>query len=369
MKNVFGNSITATLFGESHGPAVGIVLDGLPAGLPVDFSSIKNELAKRQSKDKTSTARHEKDDFSILSGVFKNYTTGTPLTIVIKNEDVDSGSYQEGIARPGHADFVAHARYNGFEDYRGGGHFSGRITAALVAAGGILIPALENLDIKIGTHILECGGAKDLPFQNLPQDIDFLQEQKFPVLDFATAEKMTKKILAAAKEQNSVGGITQTAICGLPVGLGEPWFDSFESMLAHALFSLGGVKGVEFGLGFAFAKKKGSEANDSFVVKNGKVQTTSNNNGGINGGLTNGMPVLFQCVMKPTASIGKEQKTIDFLKNKNTKIKLQGRHDPAIIRRICPVIDSVAAFVTADFLCQRFGTDALLKKEMLCNLV
>lgn len=359
MKNSFGQSVCLTLFGESHGACVGAVVDGLAPGLPVSEEEISRLLSKRRPSSATDTPRRESDDFRIVSGVFNGKTTGTPLCIIIPNENTKSKDYQYGLARPSHADYAAFCKYHGYEDYRGGGHFSGRITAALVAAGGVLLPALERLGIKIGTHILQCGGISDREFEDFDRDIASLKEKSFSTLDDECGAKMTEKILAARAENDSVGGITQTAISGLPAGIGEPWFDSFEGVLSHALFSLGGVKGVDFGLGFGFSEKRASEANDAFRAKDGKTVTETNNNGGINGGITNGMPVLFRCAVKPTPSIAREQKTVDFIKGENADITVVGRHDPAIIRRICPVIDSLAALVTADFLAQRYGTDFL----------
>ncbi len=350
MKNTFGQNITVTLFGESHGPAVGAVIDGLTPGITVNEEFISAELSRRRPSLSTDTARSEQDDFKILSGVFNGKTTGTPLCIVVPNENVRSGDYNYGVARPSHADYTAHVKYKGFEDYRGGGHFSGRITAALVAVGGILIPALKEKGIVIGTHISECGGVSDRAFSDISADIDALKKVSFPTLDKEKGEKMTEKILSAKSALDSIGGITETVIYGMPAGYGEPWFDSVESLLSHALFSIGGVKGVEFGLGFGFADKLGSEANDAMRYENGMVVTETNNNGGINGGITNGMPITFRCAVKPTPSIAREQKTVDFVKNENADISVNGRHDPAIIRRICPVIDSVAAIVIFDIL-------------------
>ena len=377
MKNTFGNQITITLFGESHGAAIGAVLDGLAPGIEVSEESIASYLVKRRPSSEIDTARKEPDHFQIISGVFQGKTTGTPVTILIPNEDTRSKDYTYGPARPSHADYAAFCKYHGFEDYRGGGHFSGRITAALVAAGGILLPALEKKGIRIGTHIFSCGGIEDLSLQSAAEEadpaalenylettLDNLKEKSFPVLDDISGAAMTKKILEAAKEGESVGGVTETAVLGLPAGLGEPWFDSVESMLSHILFSLGGIKGVEFGSGFALAEMKGSEANDPIrIAEDGKVYTETNHNGGINGGITNGMPVLFRCAVKPTASIAKEQKTVDFLKKENIGHTITGRHDPAIVRRICPVIDSVTAIALADLLTVRYGTDYLADKE------
>ena len=334
MKNTFGNSITVTLFGESHGPAIGVVLDGLAPGIDVNEEVMADFLSKRRPSSDLDTARREEDHFQILSGVFHGKTTGTPLAIVIPNEDTQSKDYTYGPARPSHADYAAFCKYHGFEDYRGGGHFSGRLTAALVAAGGILIPALEKKGIRIETQIDSCGGVQGKDFD--------------------------EQIRKAAEENDSVGGITKTTITGLPRGLGEPWFDSVESQLSHILFSIGGVKGVEFGSGFALANMKGSEANDPLRIDDaGEVYTETNHNGGINGGITNGMLVVFRCAIKPTASIAQEQKTIDFQKQENIDFCVKGRHDPAIVRRACPVIDSVTAVVAADLLVSRYGTDYL----------
>lgn len=367
MKNTFGSALTVTLFGESHGPAVGVVIDGLCPGLPVDESEMERLLSRRRPTSAIDTPRRENDRYQILSGVFEGKTTGTPLCIMIPNENTHSADYAYGLARPAHADYAAFCKYHGYEDYRGGGHFSGRITAALVAAGGILIPALNALGIEIGTHILRCGDIEDRAFGDYKQDIALLQSGSFPVLEEAQGTAMSEYILSARQQNDSVGGVTQTAIVGLPAGLGEPWFDSVESMLSHAAFSLGGVKGIEFGDGFALTRMMGSQANDPFRIKDGRVVTETNRNGGINGGITNGMPVVFQCAVKPTPSISKEQKTVDFKSGTEESITVHGRHDPAIIRRICPVLDSVAAMVICDLLTARFGTDVLLKGLPSCN--
>ena len=259
MKNSFGSSVCVTLFGESHGSAVGAVVDGLAPGLPVKNENIERLLARRRPSGLTDTARRESDRFEILSGVFGGRTTGTPLCIVIPNENTRSGDYQYGAARPSHADYSAFCKYHGFEDYRGGGHFSGRVTAALVAVGGILLPALESLGITVGTHILSCGGVNDRDFDDIGADIALLGGKTFPVLDDERGKEMAERILKAREALDSVGGVTQTAVCGVPGGVGEPWFDSVEGLLSHALFSLGGVKGIEFGLGFGFADRRGSE--------------------------------------------------------------------------------------------------------------
>ncbi len=361
MKNTFGNNVSVTLFGESHGVAIGAVVDGLPAGVKVDEEFISHQLDLRRPFGKISTSRQEADKFEILSGVFNGKTTGTPICIIIPNENTQSKDYSKtyGKARPGHADYTAFCKYNGCEDYRGGGHFSGRITAGLVAAGAIAIDLLTKKGIKIGTHILKCAGVEDSGFADLEKDINNLSGKVFPVLNDKKEEEVIKSIEKIAKEGDSVGGVLETAVIGLPVGVGEPWFDSVESVLSHALFSIPAVKGVEFGAGFSCADMLGSQMNDSFVFNGDKVTTKTNNNGGINGGITNGMPVLFKCAIKPTPSISKEQETVDFINNENTVLSVKGRHDPCIVHRARVVVDSITAIVLCDLLSQKFGTDWL----------
>lgn len=361
MKNTFGQSVSVTLFGESHGAAIGAVIDGLSPGIPVDEDFIRHQLDRRRPSSAIDTPRREKDNFEILSGVFMGKTTGTPIAIIIRNENTKSKDYQYGTARPSHADYSAYCKYHGFEDYRGGGHFSGRITAALVAAGALITSALKNIGITIGTHILYCGDICDRSFDNINDDIQSLTDTAFPVLDKSCEQKMTEYILDAKSKCDSVGGVTQTAVSGMPSGIGEPWFDSVESILSHAIFSIGGIKGIEFGKGFGFSAMHGSECNDPFTTDGKSITTVTNNNGGINGGITNGMPVIFQCAVKPTPSISQEQNTVDFINNTNEKLSIHGRHDPAIIRRICPVIDSVTAIALCDLLALRFGTDVFLR--------
>ena len=362
MSNSIGKSIVLTLFGESHGPYIGVVLDGLTAGIKINEEFINSQLAKRRPSGNIETARVEKDKYEIISGVFNGYTTGAPLCIIIPNENTKSSDYDKtyGIARPSHADYVAHMKYNGFEDYRGGGHFSGRLTAAIVAAGAICLDVLKKKDITIGTHILRCGNVHDTPFTNVKEEIEIVNNRMFPVIS-DVEEKMADEIFKAKMDEDSIGGIIQTAINNLPVGLGEPWFDSFEGVISNAMFSIGGIKGVEFGAGFGFADLVGSTANDAFEYKNGKVITTSNNNGGINGGITNGMPVIFNAAVKPTPSISKQQQSINFIKQEDSCLELVGRHDPAIIRRICIVVTSLVAIVVCDQLVQRYGQDYLTK--------
>ena len=360
MKNTFGNALSVTIFGESHGAAIGAVIDGLAPGLAVDEDFIRHQLSLRRPAGRISTARREADEFQILSGVYEGRTTGTPLCIVIPNADTKSGDYQTEIARPGHADYTAKCKYHGYQDARGGGHFSGRVTAALVAAGAILIPALKGKGITIGTHVARCAGVNDAPFafdeSELKAQLLDLNEIPFAVLDASAGEQMQASIDAARAEGDSVGGVLETAIVGLPAGIGEPWFDSIEGLLSHALFSIPAVKGVEFGDGFALADRKGSEANDAFVVEDGLVSTKTNHNGGINGGIANGMPVVFRCAIKPTPTIAKLQETIDMKNKTNVEYGGRGRHDPCIVHRARVVVDSVAALVVADLLTQRYGT-------------
>ena len=365
MKNILGHNLTVTIFGESHGSHIGAVIDGLTAGIKVDEDFIKECLSKRRPSSALETARIENDSYQIVSGVFNGFTTGSPLCIIIENSNVKSKDYDsiKDLARPSHADYVANVKYNGFNDYRGGGHFSGRITAAIVVSGAILLKTLEKLNIKIGCHILKCGNVKDVEFKDINNEIDKLNQMSFPVIS-DVSKKMEEEILNAAKENDSVGGIIQTAITGLPVGLGDPMFSSLEGQLSNALFSIGGIKGVEFGLGFDFANKKGSEANDEFKVVDGKIITTTNNNGGINGGISNGMPVVFNVAVRPTPSIYKTQNTINMKEKTNETITIIGRHDPAIIRRINIVIRSICAIVIADNLISKYGQDVFLKESL-----
>lgn len=361
MKNTFGQSVALTVFGESHGAGVGVVLDGLCSGIAVNEEDIKVALAKRAPSQSTDTARRERDSFQILSGVFNGKTTGTPICIFIPNEDANSKAYEYGIARPSHADFTANCKYHGYEDYRGGGHFSGRVTAGIVAVGAILKQALKGVGVEIGTHILECANVCDNEFKDIQNELLSLDCAIFPTIDKSKGAAMIARIEDAKAELDSVGGITQTAIIGMPCGVGEPMFDSMEGVLSHAMFAIGGVKGIEFGKGFELGRMKGSKANDALIIKDGKIGTDTNNNGGINGGITNGEPILFNLAIKPTPSIGQRQYTVDFVNNKETEIEINGRHDPAIIRRVCPVIDAVSALCVCDMLALRYGTDVFAK--------
>ncbi|MBE5781367.1 MAG: chorismate synthase [Clostridiales bacterium] len=361
MKNTFGNSIAVTLFGESHGPYIGAVIDGMAPGVTIPRAYMEHMLTLRRPGGKISTARVEQDGFEIISGMVGSTTTGTPITVLIPNENVKQSDYSRmrTVARPSHADYTAECKYHGYQDSSGGGHFSGRITAALVAAGAICKCALEQKGIYLGTHVKRCAGVSDRAFGDPASDIAALNQKTFAVLDDNQGEEMQKAILAAAEAGDSVGGILETAIIGMPAGVGEPWFDTMEGMLSHMMFSIPAVKGIEFGAGFALADLKGSEANDPFKMDGGKVVTQSNHNGGINGGITNGMPIVFSTVIKPTPTIFQPQSTIDFKAMTDAVLLPKGRHDPAIVHRARVVQDAASAIVLCDALAMRFGTDWL----------
>ncbi len=365
MKNSIGNSVIVTIFGESHGPAVGAVIDGLAPGIRIDEEAMALHMEHRRPYGSISTSRREADELQIVSGAYEGRTTGTPLCIIIPNKDQRSTDYAKNrpLARPGHADYTAYAKYHGYEDHRGGGHFSGRITAALVAAGSICRTALSEKGINIGTHISRLGGISDRALgrseAELAGDIAALNEKRFAVLDDRQAEAMQEAVKAAAADGDSVGGILETAVTGIPAGVGEPWFDTMEGMLSHGLFAIPGIKGVQFGGGFDLADVRGSEYNDAFRMEAGRIISKTNNNGGINGGISNGMPVIFRCAVKPTPSISIEQDTVNFINREDAVIKTSGRHDPAIIHRVRAVVDAVTAIVLADMLAQRYGTDWL----------
>ena len=373
MKNTFGQSLQTTIFGESHGPFIGVVLDGLAPGIEVNEDFIKERLSLRRPSGAISTKRVEADEYQIVSGVFNGKTTGTPLCILIPNTNTRSADYDKAgrVARPGHADYTAMCKYHGFEDYRGGGHFSGRITAAIVAGGAIAQNALSKKGIEIGSHIYKLSDITDTSFdeiiasannqskknEELLKEISSLNKKEFAVINEEVSAKMKGAIEDAAKDADSVGGVLETAITGIPAGVGEPWFDSVESILAHILFSVPGIKGVEFGAGFDKVCLRGSSFNDAYRNEDGKVVTTTNNNGGINGGITNGMPIIIKCAVKPTPSIYKEQQSINLNSLENADIAIEGRHDPAIIHRARVVVDSVCALAVYDMLAARFGTD------------
>ncbi|MBW6410838.1 chorismate synthase [Clostridium weizhouense] len=356
MSGMWGNKLKISIFGESHGNAIGITIDGLPTGFEINMENILEEMSRRApGKSKLSTARKESDKPEILSGFFEGKTTGTPLCAIIRNSDMHSKDYGKlkSVMRPGHADYSGNIRYNGFNDYRGGGHFSGRITAPLVFAGSICKQILESKDIYVTSHVKRIGKVEDKDFSEVKLNKDIISElrnEELPLLIKDNEEKMRNEILEAKKDGDSVGGIIECGIIGIQAGIGDPFFDSVESTLAHLLFSVPAVKGVEFGKGFEMASLRGSECNDEYYYDREEVKTYTNNNGGILGGITNGMPILFKTVIKPTPSIAKEQKSINISEKKDESLKIEGRHDPCIVQRAVPVIESVAAIGLLDLI-------------------
>ena len=350
MSNVFGEKVKITLFGESHGNGIGAVIDGLPSGFAIDFDALARDMARRApGSSPLSTTRREADEVEVLSGVFEGKTTGAPLAVLIRNTNTRSGDYQPHLPRPSHADYVADVKYGGCQDYRGGGHFSARVTAPLVWAGSLARQILEQKGVSLAAHIARIGAVEDTRFtQPDAALLQALPNKPFPVLDDSVAEKMTAEVLAAKAEADSVGGIVECAAVGLPVGLGEPFFDSMESKLSHLLFSIPAVKGVEFGDGFALSAMRGSDANDPLRMQDGRVVTATNRNGGINGGITNGMPLIVRAAFKPTPSIGKEQQTVDLRTGENATLQIHGRHDPCIVPRAVPIVEASVALCLLD---------------------
>ena len=348
MSSVIGDNIKVSLFGESHGSVVGATIHGLESGIKIDYEFIKHQMNLRKANDNLSTARVEDDEVKFISGVFNDFTTGAPLTVVIENKNVNSKDYPK-MFRPSHADYTQELKYKGYQDYRGGGHFSGRLTAPIVALGSIVISILKNKNIKIGSHIKNIHNILDdnINFNDLDNYFNYVNNEIFPVLNLNKKEEMIKEIETIKEDLDSVGGIIETVI-SLPSSIGEPFFDSLESKISQYLFSVPGLKGIEFGLGFDFAKYRGKEVNDE-LVNDGEVRTLTNNNGGINGGISNSMPIVFRCVLKPTPSILKEQRSIDENFN-NTILEIKGRHDPCIVRRARVVIDSLVALCLLDLI-------------------
>lgn len=356
MSGVWGNNIHLSIFGESHGDGIGIVIDGLKPGFLIDMDKIERDMKRRApGKDKLSTQRKEDDKPEILSGIFNGKTTGAPITMVIKNSDTRSKDYSKikYLMRPGHGDFPGNIKYKGFNDYRGGGHFSGRITAPIVFAGALAKQILEEKDIFIGSHIKQVGKIKDKSFDfiNLNKEIfEALLAKELPVIEDEKIKKIKDEILDVQREGDSIGGIVECGIVGVNPGIGEPFFDSLESTIAQLAFSIPAVKGIEFGIGFEFSNIKGSEANDEYYLENGVVRTYTNNNGGITGGITNGMPVVFRVVIKPTPSIAKEQRTININTLENDTLKINGRHDPCIVQRVLVVIEAITAIAVLELM-------------------
>ena len=360
MKNTFGSDLSLTIFGESHGQAIGAVLDGMAAGVPVDEAFVAACMDKRRARgDGLSTPRTEADAVQFLSGVVNGCTTGTAIALMVENQNTRSADYAKtaDLLRPGHADYTAYAKYHGFQDARGGGHFSGRVTAALVAGGAVVLGALSRAGIDISTHIAACAGISDTRFAlddaaALAAQVEALADKPegFAVLDPAVEEPMKAAIRAAGADGDSVGGLLETAILGLPAGIGEPYFDSVESKIAHLAFSIPAVKGIEFGRGFEAARLHGSENNDPYEMRDGVPTPKTNNAGGILGGITTGAPVLFRIALKPTSSIAREQDSVDLESGTNAKLSVHGRHDPCVATRAVPVAEAVCALVLLDAL-------------------
>ena len=343
-----------TIFGESHGPAIGVTLTGVPAGLELDWAAIEKDMARRApGKSPLATARKEADQVQVLSGVFEGKTTGAPLCAMIANTDTRSADYSKtrDLARPGHADYPAHVRYQGFNDYRGGGHFSGRLTAPLVFAGAIAKQILAQRGITVGAHISSIYGVNDEALEDW-DTLKGVADKDFPVLNDEKGQEMQEAILEAKEDQDSVGGSIECGVFGLPAGYGSPDFgENAEGIFSQYLFAVPAVKAVAFGAGTAFSLMRGSEANDPlYVDEHGNVGAEQNCAGGINGGITNGMPLVFEVTMRPTPSIARTQFTIDMNRMEHAELELQGRHDPCVVPRAVPVIEAAAALAACQLL-------------------
>lgn len=359
MSSMIGENIKLSIFGESHGKAIGVVIDGLPSGEAIDFDEILNEMARRApGKDKTSTARKETDYPEVLSGIYDGKTTGSPLAVMIKNSDAHSGDYANLLRfpRPGHADFASKVRYDGFCDYRGGGHFSGRLTAPMVFAGAVAKQILNHRGIYVGAHILSVGSACDNRFDMVgvsEADLKNLHNKTFPVISDDAEKNIRAEIENARLDGDSIGGIVECAVVGYPSGIGDPIFGGIENKLSQTLFGIPAVKGIEFGAGFETAKMRGSENNDPYYIDNGEVKTKTNNHGGILGGISSGMPIVLRLAFKPTPSIYKEQQTVDLVEMKEEPLIIKGRHDPCVVVRAVPVVEAMTAFCLCDMLNKR----------------
>ena len=359
MSSNFGEKVKITIFGQSHSEAIGVVIDGLPVGEAIDMEQVQRFMERRApGRNAYSTPREEGDVPRVVSGLFEGKTCGAPICAIIENTNTRSKDYDKlkDLPRPGHADFTAWVKYDGYNDHRGGGHFSGRLTAPLCFAGAVCKQILERKGIHVGAHILSIKGVKDTSFDAVSVDANALKtvaEKSFPVQEDAAGEAMQVAIAAAKQKGDSVGGIIECAVTGLPVGVGEPMFDGLESRLAAAVFAIPAVKGVEFGAGFGVADLFGSENNDDFIYNaDGTVETKTNNHGGSLGGISSGMPLVFRAAFKPTPSISREQDTISISKRENDKLAVVGRHDPCIVPRAVPCVEAAAAVALLDLLCR-----------------
>jgi chorismate synthase len=351
---MMGEKLRVSLFGQSHGAAIGVVMDGLPAGEEIDLRALRSFLRRRApGGGGLSTSRQEKDEPRFLSGLLDGRTCGAPLCAIIENTDARPEDYREisDLPRPSHCDYPARLRYGGYEDARGGGHFSGRLTAPLCVAGGVAMQILKRRGIHLGAHAEQVGAARDRQFHPTEvtlEDLALPAARRLPVLDESKARAMEGEILSAAGEGDSVGGIVECAALGMPAGIGDPLFGSMENRLSSALFGIPGVRGVEFGSGFAAAAMRGSRHNDPYRLRDGRVVTETNHHGGILGGITTGMPLLFRVALKPTSSIAMEQKTVDLATMTEKTMRVPGRHDPCIVFRAVPCVEAAAGIVLLD---------------------
>jgi len=356
MSSVYGNNLKVSIFGQSHSPAIGVSIDGLPSGFKIDTNELNAFLKRRApGQNAHSTARKEADEPEFLSGLADGVTCGAPVTAVIRNTDTKSSDYDslKDIPRPSHADYTAFVKNGPSRDHRGGGEFSGRLTAPLCIAGGICLQLLKREGISIAAHIVQIGNVQAKPFDPVNiggAEIRSLQNAEFPVLDTQAGEKMRAAIEEAKKDGDSVGGIIECCVTGVPAGLGEPIFDGIENRIASALFGIPAVKGVEFGNGFTASSLRGSENNDAFYMNGDKVQTKTNRHGGILGGISSGMPIIFRAAFKPTPSIAKEQDSVSLSRRENVKLSVTGRHDPCIVPRAVPCVEAAAAIALYDIL-------------------
>lgn len=354
--STYGKKIKLTVFGESHGEAIGAVIDGVPAGFKIDMDRVLIQMSRRApGKDKTATPRVEKDYPEIKSGILNGITTGAPIACVIENTNTKSSDYSNLLEnpRPGHSDYTAYVKYGGNNDIRGGGHFSGRLTAPIVFAGAVLRQILEEKGIKIAAHINSIADVNDERFNPLNIEENLISElnnSRFPLINKDKEEKMREAVEKARLDGDSIGGIIECAVTGMPAGAGGPLFDGIEGEISKAVFAIPAVKGVEFGAGFTSATLRGSENNDAFEYFGDKVVTKSNNCGGILGGISNGMPIIFRTAVKPTPSISKQQDTVNLKTGENSTLSVKGRHDPCIVPRAVPVIEAVAAIAVFDLI-------------------
>ena len=360
MSSTWGQCLKLSIFGQSHGEAIGVTLDGFPAGMDIDMDRLLGEMARRApGQSLLTTARREADAPEFLSGVLNGKTTGQPICILIRNTNQRSRDYGDGVdlVRPGHADYTGHVRYFGHEDWRGGGSFSGRLTAPIVAAGALCSQWLEQQGVKIACHIQQLGAVQDTSFMAADPTADYscMKQMHLPVLTAGLDAQMEAEAMAARDAGDSIGGVIECMVTGLPAGLGAPFFDSVESEISQLLFSIPAVKGVEFGAGFGFAAMRGSQANDAFRMADGKVVAETNHAGGINGGITNGMPVIFRCAIRPTPSIALKQQTVSLKTGEDAELEIHGRHDPCILPRAVPVVEAMAAIAILDMWKERQG--------------